>query len=74
MARIAQDANEHEAMVSWLGKSCRLGNETSCMRAATLDRSDERVVWVEEACRLGRMDACLDAAERRQNGNGVPST
>lgn len=72
MARIANDAGEHEALVSWLGKSCMLGNETSCMRTATLDRSDDRVRWVEEACRLGRMDACLDAAERRQNGNGVP--
>ena len=68
----ANDAGEHEALVSWLGKSCMLGNETSCMRTATLDRSDDRVRWVEEACRLGRMDACLDAAERRQNGNGVP--
>lgn len=66
MARIANDAGEHEALVSWLGKSCMLGNETSCMRTATLDRSDDRVRWVEEACRLGRMDACLDAAERRK--------
>ena len=43
MARIANDAGEHEALVSWLGKSCMLGNETSCMRTATLDRSDDRV-------------------------------
>lgn len=34
MARIANDAGEHEALVSWLGKSCMLGNETSCMRTA----------------------------------------
>lgn len=32
MARIANDTGEHEALVSWLGKSCMLGNETSCMR------------------------------------------
>ena len=76
MARIANDAGEHEALVAWLGGSpAMLGNETSCMRTATLDRSRRSRVGLRLRRTLQarrRMDACLDAAERRQNGNGVP--